>query len=278
MLYKGKIAPWYWGIVLIYNAGPLCLLPSLMDSFWLTISIMGFYYLLGDSLMIPFIVRNKIVLKQDTFIYYFGFSHKEYKIRDIRSMSHSHSILASSACSLDRIVIDFGNDEMCASLQDNDGFLNTLKLRNPAIHYDIGKVQKEKKQGRIGGRTIISIGIVLCVAVMSYIGSLSTTLEKQQIVVDVSVWPGDTIAYEDIARVVYREDLQLGKRTGGFGNFKMKAGNFRNEEFGNYTLYAFADCKAYVILYLDKDVIVLNERNKEKTKQLYEDIQQRLDR
>lgn len=80
-------------------------------------------------------------------------------------------------------------------------------------------------------------------------------------------------SYTDIEKVELRKDLELGKRTFGFGNLRIEAGHFRNHEFGEYMLYAYTGCKTYIVITeKDNDVIVLNKSDVQGTKKLYDAI------
>lgn len=134
--------------------------------------------------------------------------------------------------------------------------------------------EDEKKKKRIIAivSTIFFILIFIFVGSTLFAGSVDIELKQDKIVVDVSGWSGNSVALSDIKSVEYREGIDLGIRTNGLGNFKINAGNFKNDEFGKYYLYSYADCKEYVVIKTDYGTFVLNSKGCESTKRLYLEI------
>lgn len=129
-VYQGKNAIWFFGIFIIYNLLPLIIFmgDSNVDNIWM-LTIGGIVYYLGNLLFIPTMIKNKIELYDDYFIFYYGFSKEKIVLKDILELKRSHSILASSANSLDRIHIETKNKELYVALKDNDGFINEVNKR-----------------------------------------------------------------------------------------------------------------------------------------------------
>lgn len=118
---------------------------------------------------------------------------------------------------------------------------------------------------------LVVIGVF--VSIMLFTGSVEVNLDKNEIRVGASMSSDRLIKYDDIKSVSYTEKLSLGSRTNGIGSMKLQAGDFKNQEFGNYNLYSYTDCKEYIIIKTNDDkIIVINDTDKEKTKTLFFNI------
>lgn len=89
-------------------------------------------------------------------------------------------------------------------------------------------------------------------------------------------WSDYEIKTEDIEEIEFTEDFQAGTRTNGFSGATLLQGKFENEEQGKYTLYAYKDCKAYIILHTKKGDVVINEKTEKETRELYYEIEKTL--
>lgn len=63
----------------------------------------------------------------------FGFFKDSMEIREIREIYRTHNPLASTAASLDRLVIKGRRQEMMCAVCDRETLLQELKKRNPGI-------------------------------------------------------------------------------------------------------------------------------------------------
>ena len=131
--------------------------------------------------------------------------------------------------------------------------------------------ETQKKWG-IRGSVIFTAVICVFVGVLLVTGDIEISVTREQIDIAGSYWSDYTVEVGDILSVSYTEDLETGKRTGGFGSFKLAEGNFKNSEFGSYKLYAYTGCDSYVVMETADKMVVVNCDTKEKTKELYEKI------
>lgn len=127
-IFKGKNAIWFIFIFIIYNILPLLSIgkETNISNKWILVIILIVYYC-GNLIFIPIMIRNKIELYDDYFVFYYGFSTERIYIKDIKEIKRSHSPIASSANSLDRIYISTKQKELYISLQKNDEFIQTIK-------------------------------------------------------------------------------------------------------------------------------------------------------
>lgn len=95
--------------------------------------ILVIYYLIGDLIFIPCMINNKIELYDDYFIFHYMFSKQKVMLKDIKTIKKSHSFIASSANSLDRIYIETKNQSMYISLKENDEFIRLVNEKREHI-------------------------------------------------------------------------------------------------------------------------------------------------
>ena len=81
------------------------------------------------------------------------------------------------------------------------------------------------------------------------------------------------VPYEKISEIEYRESNDNGRRSFGINTMKINSGNFTNEEFGGYTLYAYTAVKPVIVVHHSDDmVLVFNLKTVEETKNAYETL------
>ena len=135
------------------------------------------------------------------------------------------------------------------------------------------RVKKWKKDRwvRIG----VTAAVVLLVGILLVTGQVRTMLSKHSLKIKSTYWPSKEVLFEEIRSLEFREEFEKGKRVGGFGSWALSMGNFRNDEFGSYTLYGNNCCKAYVVIETAGGMVVVNETDREKTLKLYEQLKER---
>lgn len=132
MKFKGKIAPWWYLIIILLNM----LLIGLVVKYGFR--YIAFFYivpmLLLDVYLIPVCVRNYIKIdKKKVFIRY-GLSKEDISIEDILSMQRVDRFCLSYCASTDGVLLMCKNDEkIVVSLQDNKKFMSELQKMNKKI-------------------------------------------------------------------------------------------------------------------------------------------------
>lgn len=134
---------------------------------------------------------------------------------------------------------------------------------------------KERKVKRVS--RVFTVLILIACAFLLFTGNVSVDFNEESMDIRVSYWADGNVRYDGIRSVTYRDDISTGSRTGGLGTPRLQAGHFKNSEFGKYLLYAYSDCKYYVVLETDNTYVVVNGKNEAATKLLYEEILKRLD-
>ena len=132
------------------------------------------------------------------------------------------------------------------------------------------KTREEKRNAKAG----MMVTVVICAAVAVFLltGDVHIQINEQKMEIQGSYWMAKEILLEDINHVEYRETMTVGRRTNGVGSFRLREGNFKNIEFGNYILYSYTGCKTFVVMETDKGIVVVNQKTEDETKALYEKL------
>ena len=86
-----------------------------------------------NLVFIPIIVRNYVLLNDEAITLYFGFGKESIKVNEILEVYQTHNPIASSAASLDRIVIKGRRSEIMCSVKDKTKLIEEIKKINQQI-------------------------------------------------------------------------------------------------------------------------------------------------
>lgn len=131
-------------------------------------------------------------------------------------------------------------------------------------------------------KTALWISVVLCILTAAAIcfllftGEVTLEFQDPAFTVDATFSHSLTVDYAAITDVAYRENLDRGARTNGFGSPRLLTGMFQNEEFGAYTLYSYTGCSAAVIIKADDRTLVIGGKDAAQTQEIYHQIRQRI--
>lgn len=124
--------------------------------------------------------------------------------------------------------------------------------------------------------TFISViaGAVILGAALSilFVGNLETEFYEEGFKINFTFWTDSEISFDDIDGIEYREDGIDGTRIYGFGSPTFLVGKFKNDEFGVYARYTHATQKECIVIDIDGEKLVINEKTSEETKDLYKKI------
>lgn len=134
----------------------------------------------------------------------------------------------------------------------------------------------QSKARKIGvGITSVIVAVILVgVAVLMFTGDIKVQYEDTSFIMSATYWSDLEVDYNEIDTVDYRTDLDVGARYAGFGSARLSLGNFRNEEFGSYTLYAYTNAKEYVVLTSNGRTLVIGMSDAGDTQIIYETIKE----
>lgn len=121
--------------------------------------------------------------------------------------------------------------------------------------------------------SIVMVILVLAfVAVLMFTGEVTAELREDRIVVDSNYYSSATVKLEDITGIEYRDTFDKGWREFGFGSARLSMGRFANEEFGDYTIYAYNKNPQCIVVTTKRKALVFNLETPEETKALYGEI------
>jgi len=129
MKFKGKVAIWYWAIC-IWAEG------SMVYSFFVNQEariFLGISIVFMSFLMLPMLFRNYVLIEDSQIRVVFGFLKDSMEISEIREIYRTHNPLASTAASLDRLVIKGRRQEIMCAVCDKEALFQELTKRNPGI-------------------------------------------------------------------------------------------------------------------------------------------------
>ena len=131
----------------------------------------------------------------------------------------------------------------------------------------------EKKYKRVSLIVVPVIILILagCLAIM-FTGDIDAELNDTSFTVIASYYDDITIEYKSIDSIELRENDSVGARTYGFASPRLLMGNFKNDEFGKYTRYSYANQDCCIVLKAKEKILVISLRNENATRQLYEEL------
>ncbi len=123
---------------------------------------------------------------------------------------------------------------------------------------------------------IITAFLLIGVAWLMFSGSVDVRYGETAFTIEATYWDDLTVDYAAIDSVEYREDGVDGGRVGGYGSPRLALGNFRNEEFGDYTRYTYTMQKACVVLTSGERILVLNGSDDAATRAIYDALAEKI--
>lgn len=125
---------------------------------------------------------------------------------------------------------------------------------------------------------VIIIIIIVIAAISLFTGKFEVKFNETSFTIEATGWDDATINYSDIDNIEWREQNVKGNRTMGYGTPFIVMGECENAEFGNYTGYTYTSCNACVVLSIDDKILVINRKNEEDTKVIYDELINRVDK
>lgn len=270
MRFKGKIDWWFWIVMLGGDA--LLVMTLLMPEGG---RIMGTAVLVFYNLIfLPFVIRNYVEVTDENVKVVFGFMNTSIPTKEIKEVYGTHNPISSTAASLDRIVISGKQRQLMCAVKEKEKFFSYLKEKNPQIEVSV----KTKKSGATKlekGTIIFCLVVFAAVGILLVTGDIKIKYGDTSFTIKASYWQDREIAYDEIDNIEYRDEKISGFRTGGFGSFRLLMGRFKNDEFGSYLRYTYANCDAGVIVNIGDHKIVLSGKDKESTREIYDELVER---
>ncbi len=136
---------------------------------------------------------------------------------------------------------------------------------------------KSKGEKAVSRIAMIVVPVLLAgVAVIMFTGNIAVTCEDTAFQIQATYWSELEVAYTEIDTIEYRKDLDVGYRANGFSSARLSLGIFQNEEFGAYTLYAYAGAREFVVLTSGDKTLVIGLQDAGDTQAVYDAIAAKL--
>lgn len=135
----------------------------------------------------------------------------------------------------------------------------------------VGPVSKELKRG-MGLTAVLLAATAVFLFFVLFSGSVDMAVEGEKLVITTAQWDDMTLDIAAIDSIEYRAEGVDGSREWGYGSLRLLLGLFRNEEFGNYTRYTYADTDDCIVLRVGQKWLIINADGAEATQALYRQI------
>lgn len=155
---------------------------------------------------------------------------------------------------------------------------NLARKQRAAGTYTESQVNKDlKKHPVILAVTTVLVTVILVgVGIVMFTGNIDYTCTDTALVIDADYHTDSTVPYEKIDSIEFRDSAPEGLREWGFASARLMMGFFSNEEFGNHTRYSYTGTDACVIVYSGDDVLILNDQDEAATRELYQELLEKL--
>ncbi len=141
-------------------------------------------------------------------------------------------------------------------------------------------LKKPFTKKRVLGIIAISVAVLLLAALLVYLmftGDIQIHYGESSFTIEADFWSDLTVDYEAITSVEYSQNTNHGIRVSGFNSARLLMGSFRNEEYGNFTIYAYTGCDAAVLLRSGDRLLIIGGKTPEATLELFESIKERIE-
>lgn len=137
-------------------------------------------------------------------------------------------------------------------------------------------VMKEmpKSYKKVSVAALIVLAVVL--PVIMFTGNINIVIGEDTLDIQADYYNDISISYESIDAVEFREVTADGLRASGFGSMKLLLGKFKNDEFGYYTRYTYADDTGCVVITSGEEKLVIAGKTLVETRAIYEDLTEKI--
>ncbi|MBO5937237.1 MAG: SdpI family protein [Clostridia bacterium] len=137
-------------------------------------------------------------------------------------------------------------------------------------------VMKEmpKSYKKVSVAALIVLAVVL--PVIMFTGNINIVIGEDALDIQADYYNDISISYESIDAVEFREVTADGLRASGFGSMKLLLGKFKNDEFGYYTRYTYADDTGCVVITSGEEKLVIAGKTLVETRAIYEDLTEKI--
>lgn len=144
--------------------------------------------------------------------------------------------------------------------------------KKTGISYAVPKTHK--KASLISA--IIATAVLISAAVFMFTGNINIKFFNNTFKIEATYFEDLEVSYDKIDSVEYSENFDIGVRTYGFGSARLSMGNFKNNDIGEYTLYAYTSVKEKVLIKSNGKTLVINGKTTDDTKKIYEEMNRKI--
>ena len=125
--------------------------------------------------------------------------------------------------------------------------------------------------------SIVSLVVLAVVLpVIMFTGSIDFVMGETAMTIDADFIGDISIAYDSIDDIELRDVTADGLRVSGFGSMRLLMGKFKNDEFGHYTRYTYADDTGCVVITIGEDKLVIAGKTLVETRAVYEALTEKI--
>ncbi len=132
MRFKGKVAWWFYGVIIAVAAVliPLIIVSAFVDPNRAALVITLLLFCILEPFCCSIALHNYVELQEEAALIVFGFIKKRILYSDIEALSLTNDPSSSLAASLDRVEIKCRNGSaVMVSVADREGFVREMQRR-----------------------------------------------------------------------------------------------------------------------------------------------------
>lgn len=118
--------------------------------------------------------------------------------------------------------------------------------------------------------------LVIVLPIVLGSGDIAFNVTDTALEIDADFYNDISISYEDMDNIEFREKAADGLRANGFASMKLLMGKFKNDEFGYYTRYTYADDTGCVVITVGEDKLVIAGKTLVETRAIYDELTEKL--
>ena len=154
-------------------------------------------------------------------------------------------------------------------------YLLYRKHKSQGVDYSAPPAAKGEKWAKILSLVMV-LAILVFVAVLMFTGDIEYGCGETALEIQADFSADLVVSYEEMDEIALREDFDIGTRVMGFGAVRLSMGSFRNDELGDYTLYAYNACDSVILIRSGEKYLAINAETEEETLALYESLLEKL--
>lgn len=125
--------------------------------------------------------------------------------------------------------------------------------------------------------TVVVLAVLAVVfPFIMFSGDIDFRVSDTALEIDADFFQDISISYDDIDNIEFREVTADGLRASGFSSLKLLMGKFRNDEFGYYTRYTYADDAGCIVITVGENKLVIAGKTIVETRALYDKLTEKM--